>query len=137
MRVVLDTNIVVAAVRSRTGASAKLLELLPVAAYSIALSAPLALEYEKVLVRELVPAFASLVDVDTVIRFLCDVSEKYDPGRGIEPMTTDPDDDFLLELAIEAKVDYIVTHNTRHLASVPGIQAITPGRFLELLRRYP
>lgn len=136
MRVILDTNVVVAAVRSRSGASAKLLELLPSGAYSIALSAPLVLEYEEVMVRELVPAFASLVDVDMVIRFLCEVCEKYNPGRRIAPSTIDPDDDFILELAVEARVDYIVTHNTRHIAG-PGIQGVTPGRFLELVQRQP
>ena len=134
MRVILDTNVIVAAVRSRSGASAKLLEVLPSGAYSIALSAPLVLEYEEVMLRELVPAFASLSDVDTVVRFLCEVCEKYNPGRGVGPI--DPDDDFIVELAVEARVDYVVTHNTRHMAA-PGINAITPGRFLELLQRQP
>ena len=57
MRVILDTNVLVVAIRSRRGASAELLELLAGGEYAIALSAPLALEYEEVLVRDLVPTF--------------------------------------------------------------------------------
>lgn len=136
MRVILDTNVVVAAMRSHTGASAKLLEMLSTGIYTIALSAPLAFEYEEVLVRELVPAIATLADVDAVIRFLCDVSEKYDPGRSRHPMGVDPDDEFVLELAAQAGVDYIVTHNIRHFATATasGINAVLPAHFLALVK---
>lgn len=138
-RVVLDTSVIVAALRSSRGASFQLLKLLGEGAYAIAISAPLVFEYEEVLVRDLVPAFLSLEDVDEIIRFICDVGEKYDPGPMLRPVLADPDDDMLVDLGVAALVDHVVTHNTRDLAGAAahGLAIITPGRFLNLLREQP
>lgn len=139
MRVILDTNVLVAAVRSRHGASAALLELLVAGAYSIALSAPLAFEYEEALVGETIPEFASQDDVEEIVRFVCAVGERYDPHAALRPALRDPDDNFILDLAVEARVNYIVTHNVRDFAAgaTLGTAAIAPGRFLSMLRGRP
>jgi putative PIN family toxin of toxin-antitoxin system len=139
MRVILDTNVVVAALRSSRGASAQILRLVSVRECSIAISASLVFEYEEVLVRELVPAFVSLEQVDQVIKFLCAIGEQHDPSPVNRPFLSDPDDDFLVDLAVSAGVEYVVTHNVRDLdgAKDYGITAITPGQFLGLLREKP
>ncbi len=136
MRVILDTNVVVAAIRSRHGASAALLRLLSGGEFSIAISAPLVFEYEEVLVRELVPAFVSLEGVDQLIRLVCMVGEKHEPERKFRPALPDPDDDFIVELAAAAGIEYIVTHNVQDFrnSGLSGINAITPSRFLHLLK---
>jgi predicted nucleic acid-binding protein len=51
MRVVLDSNVLVAGLRSRNGASYQLLRWLRAEKFEIALSVPLAFEYEAVLVE--------------------------------------------------------------------------------------
>jgi putative PIN family toxin of toxin-antitoxin system len=135
-RVILDTSVVVSALRSNRGASFQLLNALFAGTYTIAISASLVFEYEEVLVRDLVPAFHSLDEVDQFIRFICEIGDKYDPSPMLRPVLADPDDDMLVDLAVAAAVDYIVTHNTRDLAgaAVHGLAIITPGRFLKLLR---
>jgi putative PIN family toxin of toxin-antitoxin system len=139
MRIILDTNVIVAAVRSRDGASAELLVRLAAGDYAIALSAALAFEYEKVLLREMVPVFVTLADVDQIIRFLCSVGEPHDPHRAAPSVPGDPDDDFILDLAMESRVDYIVTHNTRDFihAAPKGVEVVTPAQFLTRLRGRP
>ena len=135
-KVVLDTNVVIAAARSRAGASAELLRQLVSDAYDIAVSAPLVFEYEEVLVRECVPAFMSLDDVDQLIRFVCHVGEKHQPSGGLRPAIVDADDEFLIELAVAARIDYLVTHNSSHFSEARklGVNVITPGGFLKSLR---
>ena len=102
----------------------------------IAISASLVFEYEEVLVRETVPRLLTLGDVDQLIRFVCDIGEKYDPGVSLRPALRDADDDFLLELAVAARVEYVVTHNVRDFAGAAahGVKAITPGQFLRVLK---
>jgi putative PIN family toxin of toxin-antitoxin system len=136
MRVILDTNVVVSAVRSKRGASAELLKLLAAGTFTIAISAPLVFEYEEILVRELIPQFISIDDTDQLIRFICEVGEKYHPHQKLRPMLSDADDDFILELASSAGVEYIVTHNARHFkgAAELAIAVLQPARFLKLLK---
>src|SRR5438552_18572751 len=102
-KVVLDTNVIVAALRSSRGASAELLLQRVGGAYLIAVSAALAFDYEEVMVKDLVPGFLSREDADQLIRFFCDVGDKHAPAP-LRPVLQDPDDDFLLELAVAARV---------------------------------
>lgn len=48
----------------------------------------------------------------------------------------DPDDDFLLDLAVTARATHLVTHNVRDLEAARrfGINVVTPGQFLDILR---
>ena len=51
------------------------------------------------------------------------------------PFLRDPDDDLVLELAVEAGCAYIVTHNLRDFEGVErfGLRAVTPKRFLDII----
>ena len=93
-------------------------------------------EYEEVLLRDLVPDLITPDDADQLIRFICEIGERYNPSGRIRPALSDPDDDFILELALEARVDYIVTFNLRDFARAQqfGINIIQPGRFLKLMQ---
>jgi predicted nucleic acid-binding protein len=55
------------------------------------------------------------------------------------PILSDPDDEAQVHLASEAQVDYIVTHNVRHLdpARELGIAVLTPKEFLNILKNQP
>lgn len=50
----------------------------------------------------------------------------------LRPELSDPDDEFVLELAVVARCDFIVTHNLRDLRAAQrfGIRVVTPGEFL-------
>jgi putative PIN family toxin of toxin-antitoxin system len=138
-KVVLDTNVLVATVRSRRGASYRLLELLGDERFSLAISVAAILEYEEVLCREITPGGWNRENVDAILDMMCHLGERHDIPFRIRPSSPDPDDEMLIELAFAASVDYIVTHNTRDFAgSEPfGIRAINPGRFLSLLEGRP
>ncbi len=131
-RVVLDTNVLVSALRSRLGVSFRLLSLVGRSRFALQVSAPLIAEYESVLKR----AQLTLNDqqVDDVIDFVCAHSEHHKIFYLWRPVLKDPDDDFLLELAVKAQAS-IVTWNLGDFkkASQFGVSVICPRAFLQQL----
>lgn len=132
-QIVLDTNVLVTAFRSRLGASYKLLTLLKDTRWQVNLSAPLVLEYEEVLKRPGLAAGFSNETIDAFLDGLCAISNQHDIFYLWRPLARDPDDDFLLELAVRAQADFIVTYNTSDLVSATqfGIALVTPKEFLQ------
>lgn len=136
VRVVLDTNVVVAGLRSRNGASAVVLELIAEERLGLVLSAPLLDEYEEVLGRPEQRGAHGLSD-DDILRFLRGLVGQ---AALVPPrlkrrivLARDPDDAAVVEAAIDGAADHLVTHNLRHFAEVEDLVSIlTPG---ELLRR--
>jgi putative PIN family toxin of toxin-antitoxin system len=133
--VVLDTNVLVAAVRSRRGASFQLLSLIGTGAFEIAVSVPLVLEYEDALIRHLAATDLSEDDVRDIIDYMCSVAVRQEVFYLWRPVLKDPGDDLVLELAIAANCDAIVTHNIRDFAGLSrfGLRLLTPGEFLQEL----
>lgn len=134
--VVLDSNVIVAALRSNRGASFKLLEELEKKepGFRPCLSVPLVLEYESALRRV---EGLSQDDVDVVLDYLCKVGNLREIYFLWRPFLRDPTDEMVLELGVEAGADAIVTHNLRDFRGVEekfGIRVITPGAFLLELR---
>ena len=134
-RVVLDTSVLVAALRSRRGASFGLLELLRAGAFEIAISVPLAVEYEAVLTRHAVTLGLRPSEAVTLVDYLCAVGRRQRIHFLWRPTLCDPNDDFVLELAVAADCDYIVTHNIAHFVGIGrfGVKLVRPGRFLRQL----
>ena len=140
MRIVVDTNVVIAALRSRRGASnALLIELLHGRATWLC-SVPLFLEYEEVMMR---PEFR----LDTgyrepaLARFLTDIASVIEPV-GLHflwrPQLADPKDEMVLEAAVNGGAEALVTHNVRHFREVAdrfGINIATPRDILERMTR--
>ncbi len=134
--VILDTNVLIAGLRSRRGASFALLGLLAEGAFEISVSVPLVLEYEAVARRQARELGLTYADVDTVVDFLCRQAHHRTIFYLWRPFLRDPRDDMVLEVAVEAQCRYIITFNTRDFAGVEqfGIQPLTPGAFLARLR---
>ncbi len=132
VRVVLDSSVLVAALRSRQGASFRLLELLRDGQFEIAVSVPLVLEYEAVLVRHAAELNLSREAAVGVVDFLCGVGHRQEIHFLWRPSLTDPRDEFVLELAIAANCDAIVTHNVRDFAGAKDFkpQVLAPAAFL-------
>jgi putative PIN family toxin of toxin-antitoxin system len=135
----MDTSVLVAAWRSRNGASYALLKHLREGDFEIAVSVPLVVEYEAVLVRHLLVGEQSSEDVDVFIDYLCLVAKKQDIFYLWRPFLRDPDDDMLLELAVAARCEGIVTHNVRDFEGIEkfGLQVFTPATFLMKVRGAP
>jgi putative PIN family toxin of toxin-antitoxin system len=136
-RAVMDTNVLVAAFRSRTGASFQILERLRREEWTAVLSNHLIFEYEEVLKRDAAALALSLDDVDQLLNALCARGDEWTLTHNWEPVLADPDDEPLVQLARESGAQAIITHNTGHLrpALALGIQVLKPREFLAILRQ--
>jgi putative PIN family toxin of toxin-antitoxin system len=130
-RVVIDTNVVVAGLRSKRGWAFRLLSEVGKDRFEIALSVPLVLEYEDVLLRTQVGNL-SHVEVDAVLDYFCTVAHLQQVFYLWRPLLRDPKDDMLLELAVAARCQSIVTYNIRDFVGAEkfGISVLEPGPFL-------
>lgn len=136
MKVVFDTSVLVAAVRSRQGASYALVSSLPNEQFQICLSVALYVEWQAVLTRaEHLPANQTPENALAFLRYLASVAHLQDIYYLWRPQLRDPNDDMVLELAVASQAKYIVTHNVRDFQNLKfDIQAITPSAFLKLVR---
>lgn len=136
-RAVMDTNMLVAAFRSRTGASFEIFERLRRDEWTAILSNHLVYEYEEVLKRDAATLSLSLDGFDQILNALCARGEEWPLTHNWEPVLPDPDDEPLVQLAQESAAFVIVTHNTGHLqpAAELGIQVLNPREFLVRLRQ--
>lgn len=137
--VVLDTNVLIAGLRSRHGASFALLELLADEVFEVSVSVPWVLEYAAVARRQARELGLTYADVDAVVDFVCRQAHKRRIFYLWRPFLRDPNDDMVLEVAVEAQCRYIITFNTRDFAGVErfGLKPLTPGEFLALLKEDP
>lgn len=135
---VFDTNILVAAFRSRRGASFDLMRRLIEGSLSGLVSNTLMTEYEAVLTREVVlqASWAKAEDILAVLDVLALQLTEVRPSFRWRPILTDPDDDMVLECAVAGGASAVVTLNTRDFLPTSrdrfGLEVLRPG---ELLRR--
>jgi putative PIN family toxin of toxin-antitoxin system len=129
--VVLDTSVLVAAWRSRTGASFALLEELRDESFRIALSVPLVVEYEAVLLRHTHPP-RHRSDVTALLDYLCLVGVQQQVFFLWRPLLRDPNDDMVAEVAVASQAEAIITHNVKDFDAVVkfGVRVLSPGEFL-------
>ena len=133
--VVLDTNVIVAALRSRRGASFAILHQIGIQ-WEPLISVPLILEYEAVGKREAQRLKIPESTVDAIVRAFCFTGREVDIYFSLRPFLPDPGDEFLLDLAVAGRADAIVTHNVRHFSRIErfGIRVVTPGEFLRTMK---
>ena len=131
--VVLDTNVVVSALRSRRGAAFQVLAAVGGKSFDIAISVPLVLEYEEALWAQRAAGITA-ADIQAVLDYLCDVGHAQEVFFLWRPTLRDPDDDMVLELAVAAGCSAVVTYNVRDFreASRFGVEVWTP---VDLLRK--
>ena len=135
IQAVIDTNVLIAALRSSSGASYQILLAADRGDFQMALSVPLLAEYDDVSTRPdsgiAIPAAA----VDAIIRRIAMVAHKQQIYFLWRPLLPDPKDDMVLELAIASGASHIVTFNRRdlRLASQFGIVVLPPSDFIRLL----
>ena len=137
MRIVLDTCILVAAARSKLGASHALLRKLPKPGFEICLSVSLYTEWQAVMSRpENLPPGQTAADARGFLRYLASIAHLQEIHFLWRPFLPDPEDDMVLELAFAAGCRYIVTHNHRDFRGCErlGIEIISPPSFLKLIQ---
>lgn len=137
MKVVLDTNVLVAAARSRQGASFALVHLIPSPRFTICLSVGLYCEWQDVLTRPAnLPPGSTSDDVLAFLRYVAGQAHLQEIHFLWRPFLNDPDDDMVLELAFAAGCRHIITHNGKdfHGSERLGVTVLTPREFLNQVR---
>ena len=132
--IVIDTNVIVSALRSDMGASYSLISKLPSKKFQTALSVPLYIEYQDVLTRKSHLTGASTQEeILSFLRYFCKISSHQKIFYLWRPWLKDPKDDMVLELAVASKSQSIVTYNLKDFSNIQqfGIEAITPKNFLQ------
>lgn len=134
-RIVLDTNVLIAALRSKRGASHKLLLLIDSGLFEVCVSVPLVLEYEAVAKRQIKDTALTEEDVEAILDYICAVAQSKKIHYLWRPNLPDPDDDMVLELAVAAGCTHIVTFNIYDFTETEefGVKIVTPKEFLKIL----
>jgi len=131
MKLALDTDVLVAAVRSRRGASRAWLRAILTGEATLLLSVPLALQYEAVLTRpeHLAAAGATVEQVTALLDMLFAISRPVEISFLWRPMLRDTDDEMVLEVAVNGRADRLLTFNERDFAGAGGLGIVVepPG----------
>ena len=132
----LDTNVLVAAVRSPKGASAEILRRVLTGQLSVLCSVPLFLEYEAVLSRpeQLQAAGVTAADVANLLDVLAGKVERVDIAYLWRPQLRDAADDMVLEAAVNGRATAIITFNQRDFLPQTlsfGVAVLTPAQFFQ------
>jgi putative PIN family toxin of toxin-antitoxin system len=136
VRILLDTDVIVAAMRSPRGASAELLRRIDHGKATMLLSVALALEYEAkcMLAEHRLPAGLSVAEAGAYIDGLIAIAEPVISHFRWRPQLHDPGDELVLEAAVNGRANAIVTFNEKNLREARqsfGIKVIRPGEVLK------
>lgn len=137
-RIALDTNVLVAAARSRSGASHALVSSIPSPEFQVCLSVGLYTEWQEILTRpEHLPPGMTADDALAFLRYLANQSHLQEIHFLWRPFLRDADDDMVVELAFAAGCRHIITHNVRDFSGIEklGITALSPGDYLKAMRK--
>ena len=134
-QIVIDTNVILAGLKSNKGASYKLLTILNDQRFQINISTTLVFEYEEILKREQQKIGLNNEDIDNFINGICYLANHHQLFYIWRPLAKDKDDDFLIDLALKCQAQFIVSYNQKDLQPVEklGISILTPKQFLQLL----
>jgi len=135
IQIVIDTNVLVSAFRSKNGASNRLIAAIGDPRWEINVSTTLVLEYEASLKRTFMQLGIPLELADEALDGLLTVANRRSIPMGYRPALPDADDVFVLELAIESCAEYVITFNIKDFegAARYGVRCMRPGEFLKML----
>lgn len=139
MRVVFDTCVWVASIRSRRGASFALLSEIPFRRFRFGTSVALFLEYREQLKLTSMEDSTKLsaVQIDAILSALAHHTEEVPIFYQLRPNLKDANDDMVFECAANYGAEAIITHNVKHFMNPQlryDIEVLTPGAFLQRIR---
>ena len=138
-RVVLDTDVIVTPLRSATGGSNAILREAAHARLTPLVTPALFLEYEAVLKRpeQRLAHGLRLDDIDRFLAALASACEAVEVSFQWRPQLSDPNDEMVLETAVNGRAEALITHNVRDFskgAARFGLRVLRPGELLKELR---
>ena len=142
IRVLLDTNVLVAGLTSSRGASYAVLQAIAASELEVAASVALWLEYESVLKRDEIRALHgfSAQEIDAVLSALAVWVHPVILHYVWRPQLRDPCDEMVLEAAVNGQVQAIVTHNTKDFETIAPcfcVRVLTPAELLLMMEKQP
>jgi len=143
MKVVLDTNIIIAGLYSKRGASYQLLKAAISGELPFAVSPLVAFEYEGIIHQKIEEGFLKISkkDCGRILDALFSMAMIVWEPFQVRPVLSDTSDDKILECAISCDCTHIITFNKKHFpaaATAPyGIKVMTAGEFLINWRNKP
>lgn len=140
MRIVLDTAVLITGLRSANGAAAEVLDLILHGSVFLLMDYKLACEYREVATRpkHLHASGLTVKDAEQFIQTLENLAEPVLVLAQYRPMSNDPDDDMILDVAVNGQADAILTNNVKHFRQAAenfGIEVFTPSELLQQLRK--
>jgi len=131
--IVVDTNVFISALRSKRGASYKLIMAIGSGLFDMNISVPLMLEYEGAAKRLIGETKLTSDDIDDIIDYICSVAGRWKVFYLWRPFLRDPKDDMVLELAVASESDFIISYNKKdfHGSENFGIKVFTPKEFFK------
>jgi putative PIN family toxin of toxin-antitoxin system len=135
-RAVIDTNVVVAGLRSRQGASFLILQGMLSGDVIPVLTVPLVLEYEDALTGLRQKLRLSKKEIGELLDFVCSVEERHEVYYLWRPWLKDPRDEMVLEAAVVSEVNVVVTHNIADFGGAQdlGVVTMVPGEYVRKRR---
>jgi putative PIN family toxin of toxin-antitoxin system len=138
-RIVLDTSVVVAGLRSRLGAANAVLRLVARRTLRILATPPLFLEYEEVLKRaeQRLAHGLTVEEIDELLAELAALIEPVEIHFQWRPQGRDPSDEMVLEAAVNGRADALVTHNVADFAAAGErfrIAVVDPAELLRMVK---
>jgi putative PIN family toxin of toxin-antitoxin system len=136
---VLDTNVVVTAMRSPGGASAAILRTARQGRTTLLVSVPLALEYEAVCgeAEHRLASGLSEHEVDVFLTAVIALAKPVETHFLWRPQLRDPADEMVLEAAVNGSADALITFNARDFGTTPsafGIEVLLPREAIERIK---
>lgn len=140
MRLVLDADVIVAAMRSPSGASAAILHSVRQGHATLLLSVPLAIEYEAACQKPEHRYAAGLSErqVDIFLNAVIAMAEPVETYILWRPQLRDLNDEMVLEVAVNGHADALITFNMRDYGNVPrrfGVDLLLPREAIWRIRQ--
>ena len=134
INVVIDTNVLISALRSKQGASHKLLLLLADDAFTPNVSVPLFVEYESVAKRTGLLSGLDSNIINSILDYFLSKSKIRKIFYLWRPFLKDQKDDLVLEVAVESQSEFIITFNTSDFSGCEkfGVKIVTPYEFMKV-----
>ena len=136
----MDTDAVVAAMRSPAGASAAIIRAVRQRQATLLLSVPLALEYEAVCRRSehREESGLSVKQVEIFLDAIIAMGEPVPTHFLWRPQLRDPNDEMVLEAAVNGRADALVTFNVRDYGTAAaqfGVEVLLPREAIARIKR--
>ena len=137
IRVVMDTNIIVSSLLIREGNPALIFKMFLWGEIENAITTEILAEVKEVFSRQKITKRMSLVEREFTLNSLEEFSKKITPGLKLEEIKEDPDDNKILECAVTAAAEYIISGDDHLLKKKEfrGIKIVSPAEFLKLMEK--